>query len=971
MTYVESAILRIIDEATAPAKRIDDVLKGLHRTAASFGAKSIDFKITSSSLTSIESRVAKLISQVSNIQGKINVAGGSSINRAQSQPNPASTYYSGGSNQHPGMMRRAAGYAVASVAGSAMHHASSEGWKASQDISANREIVGRLGWNDKETALMKATASHMASQYGTASVGEYERIFREVAEATHEPSDAKKLMPGLSKYMHDSVAMGMDPHRAADGAQRLIKSTEMLGAMLDKDGHVDTKKFGETLDTLTRAQLLMGSRQLDTRQLQNFAKYSRTGGYALNQDALAKSLFFAGEEGGSTLGTMLNSMITNLGGRAPGEQKAKLVQLGLATGTITKGPAGTKVTDYKLIDDKMMRTDPFEYLNRVFNGPNGVLARNGINPNDRAEVAAFAQTILGRATSQDLFSKILSQAGETANKLASIKKIDTSPERASRAGLQNMRVANAEFTQGLKTFTERLSTNFESIIAPALHHTGRALTSISERATGPVALGVGAAAWAANAAINNPGSAAHMAAAAAHMRAASYLSAAAMKLGLGGMAGGLSTAQIKQGLGKANSLGLGATLAGGAVGGSMLSRLYQAASLGNLGRMMLAPVKAAFRVLTGPLGTAMMVDQLQSYFTGFSLTDWIMTKIAGMFKPTDANAASSAALAEAARDKRSPTQIGLDNAVAKATDAEQDLRLQIAALGDNKSADAMKERSRLEKALNVAIAARTEAETNAAREASVQKVIEAAQDASREMWGRSNYAALAANTGTDQTSGVPAIRAALGGLTVGQANALPPERQQAIDDAIDVAIVAARAAETEKAELAAWRSKIDPARSANSDRFNARGIAEDQARAEAREQATDSVRPLIAAMAAIAADARERQIAGIEPPKFDAMGNPIGGGGLDLTEVARPIENAGEMASAQLTDGGFSAQQQMLEGGASAGEKITSAGGIFQAAVESAASAFASMISGLSINVGAASETGRASNTGSSTGVGR
>ncbi|MBS0244842.1 MAG: hypothetical protein JSS20_21945, partial [Proteobacteria bacterium] len=210
---------------------------------------------------------------------------------------PGSTGFGGGYGGGRGIVGRvgdAVGYTVSHTAYGAGHLA----FEQAREISSGRDIVAnRLGWDEATQRVMQAEARAATKQFGTLPQAEAERMFRELSSAVHDPKEVAKIFPLFAKAYQDQIIMGLKPHEASAAMTRVIRSVEMSGKLVDREGHVNEPATKEYLETLTRAQTVEGSRLLGARDLQLYEKYIRSSGVAQNQEARLRGLFLASEEG--------------------------------------------------------------------------------------------------------------------------------------------------------------------------------------------------------------------------------------------------------------------------------------------------------------------------------------------------------------------------------------------------------------------------------------------------------------------------------------------------------------------------------------------------------------------------------------------------------------------------------------------------------------------------------------------------
>ena len=460
-----------------------------------------------------------------------------------------------------------------------------DGWEGAKSISNTRAGMERLGWNEKQRSLATQTAMQMTRDYGTLSQGEAEKIYREAAALLHHPEDAAKVAPILGKAFQDQIQAGQSVHEAEANTQRLTKAAEMSGYLTNQAGEVTPDRLKMFTDTVARVQAIEG-RQLTTRDTQMMVKYLRSASGPLDERGLFTTMLLASEEGGSSAGTMINSMVRGMTGKAYEGARVNMVRSGLASGEIVKGKGGKlRVDNFQVNDEEGLRANWVKWIEDNIIGPNGDIAKTKdpktgrfLDPTNRNDVAKYVDLKTSSRTAADSLTKGINQAGAFRNKWEEAQHIDISEKQAREASLKDLNVAAAEANSSIVSATQRASEAVAPIVAPTMRAFGKIMSRASEKLDpknnegwlpllqfGSMAAigGMGKLAY------ENPATAAQLGAAGALTGAAASLTGAAGALsssaaanGLGGLVGGGGLkGLLKTGLGVAAGVGIATLIA--------------------------------------------------------------------------------------------------------------------------------------------------------------------------------------------------------------------------------------------------------------------------------------------------------------------------------------------------------------------------------------------------------------------------
>lgn len=197
-------------------------------------------------------------------------------------------------------------------------------------------------------------------------------LLREATAIMGDFRHAKEVLPLLAKMKFgiESVMAGGSGARFEQMFQAAIKTTELRGALIDRDtGHVDLKKFSRVLDMMTQAYVASGG----TVKPQDYLAAIKTGG--VSTKLMNDEMFFFGlghfmqESGGSRTGTASMSMFQNWAmGRMPQRVAEDMAKIGLLDkNAIHYGTTGhiKRVDAMGIKDAKLFTENPFEWVTKI------------------------------------------------------------------------------------------------------------------------------------------------------------------------------------------------------------------------------------------------------------------------------------------------------------------------------------------------------------------------------------------------------------------------------------------------------------------------------------------------------------------------------------------------------------------------------------------------------------------------------
>lgn len=469
-SYVESATLKVIDQASGPLKAINATLKEVQRTAQGLartgqslgrsfriGAVSGDLGRVKTELDAVRRAMSQLGSaranvRFDNIGANFSRATASAnqfasalaqINRQMSQYRSASA----GSMRFPNPPRLPVPYNNNQIG------PSNRGWfgqrgfnpnasladrvqnrivnQAEQALSAGFESsgaardYGRLLFPKEPEVQKKAEqfAAQVSSEFKSIPIGTILKTWYETAAQVKDPNS-----PAVNSIVREMLATGIgaqmqggNAKQSVDGMMKLVKSANLRGDLTTATGDIDVDSTTKFLEAVRRAQNVVG-RELPHESVFQAIKYARTQRGAIDYDMLGHLLFMAGDIGGSSAGVGLSSFVNQLTGTATKQAMANQAKAGLIAGGIDENnPAGPKKFAYSgTTDAELLQENPRMWIAKHFMGPNGVLARAGLDPRTATagDVNNVIKPMFSNRVAADFLTNMITQFQEYENSKA-------------------------------------------------------------------------------------------------------------------------------------------------------------------------------------------------------------------------------------------------------------------------------------------------------------------------------------------------------------------------------------------------------------------------------------------------------------------------------------------------------------------------------------------------------------------------
>lgn len=359
-----------------------------------------------------------------------------------------------------------------------------EGLKTS-DVADTRMRLQQLDGKTQSAinkTIDKVFTDQQKSQTGAVfSRGQIASIVSEVIPTVRGDADAiAKLTPMLTQLAAMQIAQGEKTVTAIDNAFKFAKAGEQSGNFTDASGKFDANAATAFFDTLKKVAPDIG-REFSGSFVQQAIKYLRTSKLTVDKQGLATALFL-NEEMGSTASVGINQAIKQLAGLGTTKKVlANLEQFGFVStkevksGTVGKRKRTETVVD-KPIDEDTLRQDLLKFImERVI----PQMTKEGLNPNNPVDATKMANKISSDRTAVDVISTLINRAAELRVQVDNALKRDVSEKKIDTALSGSTTLSFEAVSNQFEGMLGEMAKSLNFILNPALKGVSNTISSIS------------------------------------------------------------------------------------------------------------------------------------------------------------------------------------------------------------------------------------------------------------------------------------------------------------------------------------------------------------------------------------------------------------------------------------------------------------------------------------------------------------
>jgi len=344
------------------------------------------------------------------------------------------------------------------------------------DVAANKLAQQRITGPAAEQLRQQAFAGERRAPIWRAD--ERMDFYAEVGSNFRDPRDAAKFDQYVERAIYAAVQQGGSRDEATTGVAQLFKGLGNAGYLQDAQGNLNSD-IGKYIDAYTAAKYSEGA-QINFNDAAQLLKYARTSAQSITPREFFTQLIASADIGASTAGVQLNQAMKNFAGETTKKALQAQEEGGLRSpGTMVKsGQVGKKATyTYEagqIVDEELLRENPTAWIQKNIAGPNGYLARKGLDVNkaSSAEILSALDPLAGNRNVDDFLAKAVLQAQEREIKTSKYFDNPTSTAEMDATNRTSSWVQLQETTQQLVSLFGNLGDKLENKFIPVIDTVG-------------------------------------------------------------------------------------------------------------------------------------------------------------------------------------------------------------------------------------------------------------------------------------------------------------------------------------------------------------------------------------------------------------------------------------------------------------------------------------------------------------------
>lgn len=504
--FVESAILKVIDQSSARLDKITKSMKAFRAEANKLkkissmkidpkinlnkfnqatkainklnaaAAKGTPFKSSTAGINQTMRALQRLQQQINKMQGRginIPVRGGGAGGGRGFGGGPASVRFNTSV-----LDMWAAGFIYR--LGATIENSIINGFqKGVSRVDSSKTYGAVLNFTPEERALIEKESSRIVAENPRLAQSEVRSLYNELAPVMGgDPADTTALVEMAANFVNLRLAMGKSMDEATSGMRDIFKFLDNINRLQGPDGKIDpaAKDYFEVIMQATAAS----GADITPQIMNTVGRFARTYGKTMSPQGMAVLLAQA-ESMGRVAGSSMNRLVETLAGNTTKAAQNAQEEWGLITtkevreGSSGKKPKLTRVRDTTL-DEELLREDPNMWIIKNLIPK---LEERGIDLNNPAQVAKEIGPLFGSVVAKDMALNLATWQGEWKKQQEIMAKVQT--DNTALNTILDGSVVNTFRSVGNQT-TEVLGEIGESLsskLLPALNMVRDALISIS------------------------------------------------------------------------------------------------------------------------------------------------------------------------------------------------------------------------------------------------------------------------------------------------------------------------------------------------------------------------------------------------------------------------------------------------------------------------------------------------------------
>lgn len=352
--------------------------------------------------------------------------------------------------------------------GSTIENAITTGFReGTKNVSQSYLRNQALGYTPEQIAAIDRESARVARENPNFTRSDVRTWFAELGPILgNDPRRATPLVDMAAIFANSRLTQTMDPDEAQKGVRALFKTLDNINRLQDQYGGIS----GEAKDymrVLIEESIISGA-DIDPEKINTAVTYARTTGKTLSPEGF-RTLIAMLESMGRVAGSSLNRFVENLSGNTTKAAIATqaewgLVQMGQRQVGTTGGKVRTENFRESTAASELLRTDPNAWVVQELIPR---LKERGVDLNNAAQVADTVSPLFGSVVAKDVAANLAMWQAEYQTRLEAARNV---PTNEAITGLVN--------NNGLLTF--------QSIGTQTVELLGEIGTTLLNKVNGPL-----------------------------------------------------------------------------------------------------------------------------------------------------------------------------------------------------------------------------------------------------------------------------------------------------------------------------------------------------------------------------------------------------------------------------------------------------------------------------------------------------
>lgn len=344
----------------------------------------------------------------------------------------------------------------------------------------NSQTYGKvLGFTPEQTKYIADQSNRIATENPRLAGSQVRGLYNELSPTMGgDPEKTTQLVEMAANFINLRLAMGKTMEEATSGMRDIFKFLDNINRLQGPDGGVDpdVQKY---FDVILRSTAASGA-DITPQIMNTVGKFARTFGKTMTPQGMAV-LFAQAESMGRVAGSSMNRLVETLSGKTTVTAMNNQEEWGLiTTKEIVDGSGGGKPKKKRVrdttLDAELLREDPnLWFVKNII----PKLLEKGIDLNNTAQVAETLNPLFGSVVASDVALNLATWQGEWKKQQEAMAKVivdNTSLNTfLDESTVNGLRSVGNQATEVLGEIGESLS----SKLLPALNMVRDALVSIS------------------------------------------------------------------------------------------------------------------------------------------------------------------------------------------------------------------------------------------------------------------------------------------------------------------------------------------------------------------------------------------------------------------------------------------------------------------------------------------------------------